>query len=136
MLQTGWFTQVFVKSEESHRIKALLLARDQLVKMKRRLFGEVRGILRPFGIRLPARAGTKRFDEEARAVCRKDDLLYGCIHALLEALGAIEVSAEDGEAGSRRQPNRSQKRPVWVEDIVDHRLVPPHRRGRFRPGPT
>jgi transposase len=91
MLQTGWFTEVFVKSEQSHRLKALLLARDQLVKMKRRLYGEIRGVLRPFGIRLPARAGTRRFDEAARAACREDDVLYGCVHALLEALGAIEA---------------------------------------------
>lgn len=91
MLQSGWFTEVFVKSEQSHRLKALLLARDQLVKMKRRLYGEVRGVLRPFGIRLPARAGTQSFDAAARAACREDDVLYGCIHALLEALGGIEA---------------------------------------------
>ena len=35
MLRTGWFAAVFVKSEESHRSKALLSARDQLVRNKR-----------------------------------------------------------------------------------------------------
>jgi hypothetical protein len=84
-------TEVFVESEQSHRLKALLLARDQLVKMKRRLYGEIRGVLRPFGIRLPARAGTRRFDAAARAACREDDVLHGCVHALPEALGAIEA---------------------------------------------
>jgi len=91
MLQSGWYTEVFVKSEESHRIKALLSARDQLVRNKRTFFGQIRGMLRPFGIRLPARQGTRRFDEAARAACRHDDLLYACVNALLEALGAIEV---------------------------------------------
>lgn len=91
MLQTGWYTEVFVKSEESHRTKALLLSRDQLVKMKRQIYGQIRGVLRPFGIRLPPRAGTARFDAAARAAVREDDILYACIHSLLEALGSVEA---------------------------------------------
>lgn len=91
MLQTGWYTEVFVKSEESHRRRALLSAREQLVRMKRQIFGQVRGLLRPFGVRLPARAGTARFDAAARAAVREDDLLYACVHALLEALGAVKA---------------------------------------------
>ena len=91
MPQSGWYTEVFVKSEESHRMKALLSARDQLVRNKRTFFGQIRGMLRPFGIRLPARQGTRKFDEAARAACRHDDLLYACVNALLEALGAIEA---------------------------------------------
>ena len=91
MLRSGWYTAVFVKSEESHRLKALLSARDQLVRNKRTFFGQIRGMLRPFGIKLPGRQGTRKFDEAARAACRHDDLLYTCVNALLEALGAIEA---------------------------------------------
>ena len=91
MLRTGWFTEVFVKSEQSHRIKALLLSRDRLVRVKRQIYGQIRGVLRPFGIRLPARAGTARFDAAARAAVREDDILHACIHSLLETLGAVEA---------------------------------------------
>ncbi len=35
MLRTGWWSPVHVKSIDSHRIKALLGARDQLVEAKR-----------------------------------------------------------------------------------------------------
>lgn len=91
MLRTGWYGEVFVKSEDSDRIKALLSARDQLVRNKRTFFGQIRGMLRPFGIRLASRQGTKRFDEAARAAVREDDLLYACVNALLEALAAIEA---------------------------------------------
>ncbi len=59
MLRTGWFREVFVKSEDSRRIKALLSARDQLVRNKRTFSGQIRGLLRPFGIRLAARQVTK-----------------------------------------------------------------------------
>jgi transposase len=69
--------------------------------MKRQVYGQIRGVLRPFGVRLPARAGTKRFDEAARAAVRGDDTLYACVAALLEALGAVEAR------GSRRWTSAS-----------------------------
>jgi transposase len=65
MLRTGWFTAVHVKSAESHKIKTLLGARDQLIRVKRSLGNQVRGLFRPFGVRLPSRAGMKKFAEAA-----------------------------------------------------------------------
>ncbi|MCQ1571681.1 hypothetical protein NFO65_13160 [Neorhizobium galegae] len=62
MLASGWYSPVHVKTMESHRLKALLGAREQLVTVKRQLYGQVRGLLRPFGIKISARAGGKRFD--------------------------------------------------------------------------
>jgi transposase len=111
MLQTGWYGQVHVKSEDSHRHRALLGARDQLVTNKRMLCGQIRGLLRPFGITVKARMGAKRFDETARACCAHDDLLYACVSALLEALGAIEgqIAALDRKV---REIVRTSK-PCW-----------------------
>ena len=57
MLASGWYSAVHVKSLESHQLKALLGARDQLVRVKRQLYGQVRGLLRPFGIKISQRAG-------------------------------------------------------------------------------
>ena len=34
MLRTGWYRAVYVKSQDSHRLKAMLGARDQLVRAK------------------------------------------------------------------------------------------------------
>ncbi len=87
MLPTGWYREVYLKSEDSHRRKALLSARDQLVRNKRSFFGQIRGMLRPFGIRLGGRMGTSKFDQ---AATRHDDILYLGVNALLEALAAIE----------------------------------------------
>lgn len=89
MLACGWYAKVHVKSMESHRYKALLGARDQLVRVKRQLYGQVRGLLRPFGIKISQRAGAKRFDEEVRAACRTDDVLYASISALLDCLASV-----------------------------------------------
>ena len=90
MLRTGWFSSVYVKSVDTHRLKALLGGRDQLVKLKRSLGNQVRGLLRPFGIRLPSRAGRKKFDEAAYLATRKDAILHAAIRALLESLASIE----------------------------------------------
>ncbi len=91
MLRAGWYSEVFVKSEDSHRMKALLSARDQLVRNKRTFFGQIRGLLRPFGIKVPSRQGTKKFDAAVREVTCQDDILYACVNALLEALASIEM---------------------------------------------
>jgi transposase len=90
MLRTGWYSAVHVKSEESHRLKALLGARDQLVRAKRALGNQVRGLLRPFGIRLPSRQGTKKFAEAAYQAVAHDAMLCASVTALMEALAAIE----------------------------------------------
>lgn len=111
MLRTGWFTAVFVKSEESHRSKALLSARDQLVRAKRTLFGQIRGLLRPFGIKLRGRQGTRQFAEAARAACCHDDVLSACVNALLEALAAIE--AQIAALDKRVQARVRASKPCW-----------------------
>jgi hypothetical protein len=41
MLRTGWYSVAHVKSKESHRLKALLGARDQFVRTKRALGNQV-----------------------------------------------------------------------------------------------
>src|SRR5262249_31104328 len=83
--RTGWYRAVHVKSQDSHRLKAMLGARDQLVRAKRALGNQVRGLLRPFGIRLPSRQGTKKFAEAAHQAVRRDNMLHASVTALLEA---------------------------------------------------
>jgi transposase len=90
MLRTGWFTAVHVKSAESHKIKTLLGARDQLIRVKRSLGNQVRGLFRPFGVRLPSRAGMKKFAEAAYQAAQNDRLMQAAIAALLEALASID----------------------------------------------
>ena len=91
MLRSGWFSAVHVKSAESHRLKALLGARDQLVRAKRSLGNQVRGLLRPFGIRVAARQGTKRFVVAVQDAVAEDPVLGLAVNALLESLVAVEA---------------------------------------------
>ncbi len=89
MLASGWYSAVHVKSLESHQLKALLGARDQLVRVKRQLYGQVRGLLRPFGIKISQRVGAKSFDEAVRMACNKEDVLYIAVGALLDTLANV-----------------------------------------------
>ena len=79
MLRTGWFSSVYVKSLDTHRLKVLLGARDQEVKLKRSPGNQVRGLLRPFGVRLPSRAGGKKFVEAACLATQRDAILYAAV---------------------------------------------------------
>jgi transposase len=108
MLRTGWFTSVHVKSMDSHRLKTLLGARDQLVKVKRSLGNQVRGLLRPFGVRLPSRVGTKKFAEAAYQATRDDPLMHAGIAALLEALAPIEAQVAKLDDGLKELARRNE----------------------------
>jgi hypothetical protein len=48
-----------------------------LVRAKRALGNQLRGLLRPFGIRLPSRQGTKKFAEAAHQAGRRDNMSWG-----------------------------------------------------------
>lgn len=91
MLMAGWFTTVHVKSETSHRQKALLSARDQLVQARRSLCNQVRGLLRPFGIRLACRQGSRQFETQARQSVENDPELFAIIDALFSSLEGISA---------------------------------------------
>ena len=89
MLASGWYSAVHVKSLESHQLKALLGARDQLVRVKRQLYGQVRGLLRPLRMGICLAAGGVSFDEAVRMACNKEDVLYIAVGALLDALANV-----------------------------------------------
>jgi transposase len=107
MLRSGWYTAVHVKSLASHRWRALLRAREKLVQTRRDLSNQVRGLLRPFGIRIAATARSKRFAEEARMAVADDALLSHVVGALLEAIEALDSQLADLNATVREEARRS-----------------------------
>ncbi len=61
IMRTGWYRTVHVKSFESHRARAMLGARSQLVGMTTRLSNNIRGVLKTFGL-LPGAVRGLPFD--------------------------------------------------------------------------
>ena len=50
IMQTGWYREVRVKHLDSHAIKGLLASRALLVKVKRDIENQIRGLLKNFGL--------------------------------------------------------------------------------------
>jgi transposase len=57
IVRTGWYRSVHVKSFDSHRARAILGARTQLVGMTTRLSNHIRGMLKTFGLLAGASRG-------------------------------------------------------------------------------
>ena len=66
IVRTGWYRSVHVKSLDSHRARAILGARTQLVGMRTRLSNHIRGILKTFGL-LPGAMRGLPFDRKVEA---------------------------------------------------------------------
>jgi transposase len=67
IVRTGWYGAVHVKSFDSHRARALLGARTQLVGMTTRLSNHIRGVLKTFGL-LPGAMRGLPFDRKVEAL--------------------------------------------------------------------
>ncbi|MBV8122394.1 MAG: IS110 family transposase [Alphaproteobacteria bacterium] len=67
IMRTGWYRSVHVKSFDSHRARALLGARAQLVGMTTRLSNHLRGVLKTFGM-LPGAGRGLPFDRRVEGL--------------------------------------------------------------------
>ncbi|WP_207541202.1 IS110 family RNA-guided transposase [Sabulicella rubraurantiaca] len=84
IVRTGWFRAVHVKSYESHRARALLGARAQLVGMTTRLSNHIRGVLKVFGL-LPGAMRGLPFDRRVEALLGEREDLALIIRPMLDA---------------------------------------------------
>jgi transposase len=92
LARTGWFREVHIKSLTSDRLRALLSARDRLIRIRKELEGQVRGTLKTFGIKLGSFGrGRERegFRHQARTVSGDDPALKAALAALLAAHQAV-----------------------------------------------
>ena len=89
LARTGWYRQVAAKRPETRAARALLLARQQLVKQRRDLENQVRGLLRGFGLVVGsvARSG---FEARASELAAQEPLLADALEPLLLARRALE----------------------------------------------
>jgi transposase len=89
IMQTGWFKEVRVKDIDSHLVKALLVSRALLVKIKRDLENQIRGLLKNLGLVI-GRAKFNVFAVRAEELIEDRPELVAVIRPLLEARKAIE----------------------------------------------
>jgi transposase len=94
IMQTGWFKEVRVKDIDSHLVKALLVSRALLVKIKRDLENQIRGLLKNLGLVI-GRAKFNVFTVRAEELIEDRPELAAAIGPLLAARKAIEEQVRD-----------------------------------------
>jgi transposase len=83
IMQCGWFKEVQVKSVSCHKNRAVLNSRAQLVKMKRDLENQIRGLLKNLGL-LIGKAGGNVFRRRVEELLGGHGLLWEAVGPLLE----------------------------------------------------
>ncbi len=82
IMQCGWYKEVQVKSLPCHEIRALLNGRAQLVKIKRDLENQIRGLLKNLGLVI-GKAGGNVFHHRAKELVADHPLLQEAVRPLL-----------------------------------------------------
>jgi transposase len=93
IMQTGWFKEVRVKDLDSHSVRALLASRALLVKIKRDLENQVRGLLKNLGLVI-GRAKLNVFAVRAEELIEGRPELMAAVRPLLDARNAIEQQVD------------------------------------------
>ena len=82
LVRVGWFREVRVKSEESQRIRSILVARSRLVSIRRDIENQVRSMLKEYGL-LFTRAIGSRFRQWVAELLEDGHPLRAVIEPLL-----------------------------------------------------
>ena len=93
IMQTGWFTEVRVKDLDSHSVRALLASRALLVKVKRDLENQVRGLLKNLGLVIGVDKPSSPREPRSLSSIRPEPV--AAVSPLLEARMAIEQQIDD-----------------------------------------
>ncbi len=101
LVRSGWYDPVPMKSVATHRVRAVVVARDQIVRMCTALINKIRGLAKTFGIILgPGKGST--FHKSVRQAIPPDPMLSDLFETLLETLAVLQ----DRRRGFDRQIER------------------------------
>jgi len=94
IMQCGWYKEVRVKDLDSHAIKALLVSRALLVKIKRDVENQIRGLLKNLGLVI-GRAKMNVFAVRAGELIQDRPELAAAVAPLLKTREVIERQIAD-----------------------------------------
>ena len=92
MMRTGWFKAVYVKGEDSQKLRMLMGSRRCLLDKQRDLDNHIRAALRTFGFKVGL-TGHSRFEERVRELMVDDNDLQVAVSPLLEVRRALREQA-------------------------------------------
>lgn len=97
LARTGWYTPVHVRSEDADRLRALIAARERLIRLRKDLEGHVRGMLKTFGIRMTGIGQGKRrqsFRDQLASAGDTDPVLAAIADGFIAAHETLCIAAE------------------------------------------
>jgi transposase len=91
MARTGWFKAVRIKQEATHLDRARLKIREQLIASRLAMAGQLRGLLKLFGLRLGKVTTPNKRRERLVALFVQKPELEPVLAPLIESLEALEL---------------------------------------------
>ena len=86
LARTGWYREVHIKSEGSDHLRLLLGARERMIRIRRDIEAQARGVLKTYGIRLGAvtrRRNRAGFRDQLTAAASGDPILEAVAASLI-----------------------------------------------------
>lgn len=94
LVRSGGFKTAHVKSRRSQELRTLLTAREFFLNKFRDHENEIRGLLRPFGLKV-GKVGARDFEARVRELVAGDPFLELCIDTLLADRAALKTALAD-----------------------------------------
>lgn len=94
LAEVGFFREVRVKSFDSMLTRTLVAARTKLVRIKTEISNQIRGLMKTFGLVIPAGKGST-FEAHVRVRLSENSELAAIIMPLLEAWRSIRLRAAE-----------------------------------------
>ena len=91
LVRVGWYREVKVKSEESQRIRAILVARSRLVSIRRDIENQVRSMIKEYGL-LFRRAIGLQFRKQVIELVAEDHQLRSVVDPLCRSMNTFADS--------------------------------------------
>ncbi|MBN8977069.1 MAG: IS110 family transposase [Rhizobiales bacterium] len=82
LVRVGWYREVKVKSAESQKVRAILVARSRLVSMRRDIENQVRSLIKEYGLLFPRAIG-QQFRNQVGELLGDNHPLFSVISPLL-----------------------------------------------------
>jgi transposase len=118
IMQCGWYKEVQVKSVACHEIRAVLNSRAQLVKIKRDLENQIRGLMKNH-VLVIGRASGNVFRRRIEELLGCDGLLWEAVRPLLEVRENVaqEVAALHRRLLALARNNEGSRRSMTVPGV-------------------
>jgi len=118
LVRVGWYREVKVKSEESQKVRAILVARSRLVAIRRDIENQVRSLIKEYGLLFPRAIGLQ-FRNQVSELLGHDHQLIGVIAPLLSIHEHIceQQSKFDDEVRRLAKSDETTRRLMTVPGV-------------------